>query len=129
MVGLTVKALQEVGVDITDAKVAVLGYAYLENSDDTRNSPSEVLVARLREMGSAVTIHDPYVSEYQGELEEVVRDCDVVVLMVAHDVYRAADLDGLREQVAQPILIDGRHVFSAEQARAAGWDYWGVGQG
>ena len=50
--------------------------------------------------------------------------------MVAHDVYRAVDLSELRRmQVAQPVLIDGRHVFSTEQARAAGWDYRGVGQG
>ena len=35
----------------------------------------------------------------------------------------------LTAQVARPILIDGRHVFSTEQARAAGWDYRGVGQG
>lgn len=33
MVDLTVKALQEVELNINDAKVAVLGYAYLENSD------------------------------------------------------------------------------------------------
>jgi len=126
---LTSSALREAGVEIKDAKVLVLGYAYLENSDDTRNSPSEVLVARLRELGAEVVIHDPYVPEYQGGLEECVQACDAVVLMVAHDGYRAMDLSELRMQVAQPILIDGRHVFPAERARAAGWDYRGVGQG
>ena len=129
MVNLTIEALQEVGVDVADAKVGVLGYAYHENSDDTRNSPSEVLVARLRELGAEVVIHDPWVPEYRGSLEERVPGCDVIVVMVAHDVYRAVDLSELRMQVARPILVDGRHVFSTEQARAAGWDYRGVGQG
>ena len=112
-----------------DAKVAVLGYAYLENSDDTRNSPSETLVARLRELGAEVVVHDPYVPGYQGDLGEIVQGCDAVVLMVAHDVYHAVDLSVLRSRVARPILIDGRHVFSAEHAQAAGWDYLGVGIG
>jgi UDP-N-acetyl-D-mannosaminuronic acid dehydrogenase len=129
MVDLTVGALQEAGVSITGAKVAVLGYAYLENSDDTRNSPSAVLVARLQEMGAEVVIHDPWVPEYRGDLEECVKGSDAVVVMVRHDAYRAMDLNGLRAQVARPILIDGRNIFPAEQARAAGWNYRGVGQG
>ncbi len=129
VVALTVKALQEAGVDIADAKVAVLGYTYRENTDDTRNSPSEVLVARLRELGAEVTIHDPWVPEYRGDVEEVGRGCDVIVLMVAHDAYRAMDLGRLRSQVARPVLIDGRNMLSAEQARVAGWEYWSVGVG
>jgi UDP-N-acetyl-D-mannosaminuronic acid dehydrogenase len=129
VVALTVKALQESGVDIADAKVAVLGYAYLENSDDARNSPSEILVAQLGKLGAQVVIHDPYVPEYQGDLREMVQDCDAVVLMVAHDAYRALDLSELRMYVARPIFIDGRHVFSIEQARAARWNYWNVGTG
>jgi UDP-N-acetyl-D-mannosaminuronic acid dehydrogenase len=129
VVDLTVEAMREAGVDVTEAKIAVLGYAYLENSDDTRNSPSETLVARLRELGAEVVVHDPYVPGYQGDLDEIVQGCDAVVLMVMHDVYRAIDLDKLRAQVAHPILIDGRNVFSAEQARAAGWDYRSVGKG
>ena len=123
MVGLTVGALQEAGVSITGAKVAVLGYAYLENSDDTRNSPSAVLVARLRDMGAKVVIHDPWVPEYRGDLEECVKGSDAVVVMVRHDVYRTVDLNKLRAQIARPNLIDGRNLFSAQQAWAAGWDY------
>lgn len=129
MADLTVEALREAGVDIAGAKVAVLGYAYLENSDDTRNSPSEVLVTRLRELGAEVAIHDPWVPEYRGDLEARVRDCDAVILMVAHDAYRTVDLGRLRTLVGRPILIDGRNVFPAEQARAAGWNYRGVGRG
>ena len=106
-----------------------LGYAYRENTDDTRNSPSQVLVARLKELGAEVSIHDPWVPEYRGDLEERVQGCDAIVVMVAHDTYRTVDLDSLRAGVARPILIDGRNVFSAEHAQAAGWDYRSVGNG
>ena len=129
MAELTVDALEEVGLEVEDARIAVLGYAYLENSDDTRNSPSVTLINRLEELGAEVVIHDPWVREYQGDLEVLVQGCDAIVVMVAHDEYRAMSLDALREWVARPILIDGRHVFSAEQARAAGWVYRGVGRG
>ena len=126
---LLIDALSRAGMAIEDARVAVLGYAYLENSDDTRNSPSQVLVARLRELGAQVVIHDPYVPEYKGDLAQVVQGCDAIVLMVAHDVYRAVDLEDLKVKVACPILIDGRHIFSMRQAQTAGWDYYSVGLG
>ena len=126
---LTVDALEEAGLEIEGAWVAVLGYAYLENSDDTRNSPSEILVNRLEELGAQVRIHDPWVREYQGDLADVVRDCDAVVVMVAHDAYRELGLAGLRELVAHPVLVDGRNVFLPEQVQATGWIYRGVGRG
>jgi UDP-N-acetyl-D-mannosaminuronic acid dehydrogenase len=129
MAELTVDALERAGVEIEDARIAVLGYAYLENSDDTRNSPSITLVSRLQELGAEVMIHDPWVRGYDGDVEERVQDCDALVVMVAHDEYRAVDLIKLKARVARPILVDGRHVFSVDQARAAGWVYRGVGLG
>jgi UDP-N-acetyl-D-mannosaminuronic acid dehydrogenase len=127
MVDLTVDTLRKSGIGIKGARVVVLGYAYLENSDDTRNSPSEVLVARLQELGAEVVIHDPYVLEYQGNLEELVQSCDAIVVMVAHDIYRSIDLGKLRS--IKPVIVDGRHVFDAAQARAVGLVYHSIGQG
>jgi UDP-N-acetyl-D-mannosaminuronic acid dehydrogenase len=138
---LTVDALKEVGVEIEDARIAVLGYAYLENSDDTRNAPSITLVSRLEELGAEVCIHDPYVAGYQGSLAERVRGCDAAVLMVKHDSYRRVDLGQLREwltspgscggrcQGRQPVLVDGRHVFDGDEAEATGFVFRGVGVG
>jgi len=112
MADLTVNALHEAGVDIAEAKVAVLGYAYLENSDDARNSPSEILVARLRELGAEVAIHDPWVVEYRGELVERVKGCDAAVIMVAHDEYTRLTIADLAARLRHPVIVDGRHALS-----------------
>ena len=128
MADLTVGALREAGVGIAGAKVAVLGYAYLENSDDTRNSPSEVLVAHLRELGAEVTIHDPWVPEYRGDLEERVRGCDVVVLMVAHDEYRRLNWGDLKAHLRHPVLVDGRRVVPDPTRQLPGFIFRGVGR-
>jgi UDP-N-acetyl-D-mannosaminuronic acid dehydrogenase len=113
---LTVDALREAGRDIAGARVAVLGYAYLENSDDTRNSPSAVLVEKLRAQGAEVVVHDPYVPEYRGDLLERVQGCDAVVVMVRHEEYRA-----LPAQVLDaPVIVDGRNVVSAIAQRKVG---------
>ena len=54
------------GCRLGGARIGVLGYRYLEDSDDTRNSPSEVLVGRLQALGAEVVVHDPWVPAYRG---------------------------------------------------------------
>jgi UDP-N-acetyl-D-mannosaminuronic acid dehydrogenase len=135
MAELTMEALDQVGIEIEDARVAVLGYAYLENSDDTRNAPSITLINRLEELGAEVCIHDPYVAQYRGNLAERVRGCDAVVVMVRHDLYRELNLGRLSEwlarstQKAPPVLVDGRRVFNRDQAQEAGFVFRGIGIG
>jgi UDP-N-acetyl-D-mannosaminuronic acid dehydrogenase len=126
---LTTAALAEAGIEIKAARVAILGYAYLEDSDDTRNSPSQALEAELRRLGMDLRIHDPWVAPYQGELLECVKGCDALVVMVAHSAYKALSLEALKAALRTPILVDGRHAFDAARAQAIGFAYYGVGVG
>ena len=124
---LAEESLATAGVAVEGAKVAVLGYAYLENTSDTRNSPTIPLVERLRSMGATVTIHDPHVQEYDLGLKEAVSGSDCVILMVAHDEYRDLDLADLRAWVSTPVLIDGRNLWQKTRAEDLGFIYAGVG--
>jgi UDP-N-acetyl-D-mannosaminuronic acid dehydrogenase len=127
--GLVEEALGELGAALSAARIAILGYAYLEDSDDTRNSPSAILAARLRELGAEVVIHDPWVKEHQGDMINKVAGCDAIVLMVKHRAYHDLDLRLLGPIMRRPVAVDGRHVIDQEDARAAGWVYRAVGQG
>lgn len=127
VVNLLVEALHSADRDVRHARILVMGYTYLEDSDDTRNSPSEVLVGVLRSMGTEVVIHDPYVPGYQGALLDKARGCEAAVVMVKHAEYCNLDLNSLQEALTAPVLVDGRAVFSPERAAAAGLLYRCVG--
>ena len=129
MAKLTVDALGEAGIPVETARVAVLGYSYLENSDDTRNSPSAVLVERLLELGAEVVIHDPWVEVYKGDIYHLAEGCDAVVIMVAHDVYSDLDLAALKSTLKTPVLVAGRRVVTRTEADKDGFIYRGVGEG
>jgi UDP-N-acetyl-D-mannosaminuronic acid dehydrogenase len=129
MVGLVEKALIRQKKKIGQSKILVMGFAYLENSDDTRNSPSSSLVGGLDALGAEVVIHDPYVDEYKGDLLHKADGCDAAVIMVRHDAYLHLDLDALKSALKTPILVDGRRVIEPNTAREAGFDYSGVGFG
>ncbi len=112
---------------LAGARVLVMGYAYLEESDDTRNSPSEALVQQLAGRGAQVVIHDPYVPGYQGDLLAAAQGCDAAIVMVNHQAYRTANLAALSGVMRQPLLIDGRRVYQPEALRQAGWQYVLIG--
>lgn len=115
------------GRKMQGAQVTVLGYAYLENTSDARNSPTITLVQSLEESGATITVHDPHFEEYDLDLQEAVSGSDCVILMVAHDEYRALDLADLRVWVSTPVLVDGRNVWDKTRARDLGFVYAGVG--
>jgi UDP-N-acetyl-D-mannosaminuronic acid dehydrogenase len=129
VVALVRDALAAAGRAPAGARIAVLGYSYLEESGDTRNSPSVVVVDALRRLGAEVAVHDPYVPEYQGEVRAALQDADATVVMVRHQEYLALDLAALRGVVRLPVLVDGRRILDPEQARAHGWDYHALGVG
>ena len=127
MVDLTEQALAGHGLTLNGAHVAVLGYAFKEDTDDDRDSPSMYLVQELQARGASPVIHDPYISTYNIPMNDVLRAANVVIIMAAHYAYRSLDLMNLRQQVSTPVIIDGRHVVDARAAREYGFTYVGVG--
>lgn len=109
------------------SRVAVLGYAYLENTGDTRNSPSGALVERLEQAGASVAIHDPFVPEYRGAVEDVVRGADAVAVAVAHREYDGLSPDMLRGLLRTPLVVDARRVLDSAACRDAGLTYLAIG--
>ncbi len=131
---LAVKALAEQGVALERARVAVLGVAYLEDSDDTRNTPAVPVIEALQAQGAQVVAHDPYVRELEGyeltrNLDLALKDADAAVLVTRHRQYYDLDLAWLKGIMRTPILVDGRNVFPAATVRAAGFSYKAIGKG
>ena len=129
-VGELVKsALAENGLTLSGSRIIVLGYAYLENSGDIRNSPSEKLVSWLKMQNVSVLIHDPCVQEYHGDVLEMAKECDAAVLMVAHKEYFELSLKNLAKSLRHPILVDGRNVFDRGEAASNGYTFKSLGRG
>jgi UDP-N-acetyl-D-mannosaminuronic acid dehydrogenase len=121
---LVLDALREAGLTPTQAQVVILGYAYLENSDDARNTPTEPLMRFLQEAGVRFTIHDPFVPPYETPLEQAVAGADCLVLMVRHHQYLESDLAALGNRMRTRILVDGRNAFTPPE----GFIYRGLGR-
>jgi UDP-N-acetyl-D-mannosaminuronic acid dehydrogenase len=122
-------ALARVGRPLAEARILVLGYAYLEDSDDARNSPTQDLLEWLRARDAYVDVHDPCVPGLDIDLTQASVGADCIILMVAHSAYRHLSLDALGRAMRTRILVDGRHFFDPEVAASAGFAYRCVGIG
>jgi UDP-N-acetyl-D-mannosaminuronic acid dehydrogenase len=134
MRNLVEEALHEKDVSLQDAKVCILGLAFLENSDDTRNTPTLPLYNFLKGRCEEVVVHDPFVKEFQGvvlmnDLEDALRNRDCIVIMTRHKDYLDLQLDWLKSFLATLVIVDGRNIFNPDDCEKAGFTYRGVGVG
>lgn len=118
--------------------IGIMGLAFKPNTDDLRDAPSITLVDRLLAMGARVKVYDPVVGpetrivqegvHFATDLVGLARDCDALVLVTEWDEFRKVDLRQLAGVMRQANLVDGRNLWSPDEARAAGFDYRGVGR-
>jgi UDP-N-acetyl-D-mannosaminuronic acid dehydrogenase len=136
MFRLTVDALKRAGIPMKGAKVAILGWAFLSNSDDTRNTPSEPYRDACIKAGILVAVHDPYVAEYPGitiipGIEEAVKGADAIVIFAGHQQYRTLAPKVLKHLSGKkhPVIIDGRNMVNPDVYIREGFVYKGIGRG
>lgn len=115
-------------------RVALLGLAFKEGTDDMRESPAIPVARALVERGARLAAYDPIAMPaaravmpagiaYAASLEEVLRDADAVVLVTRWDEFqRVPQL--LAGSARQPLVIDGRRVL--EPSSLARYD--GIGR-
>lgn len=130
VVMLTEDALSAFGISLAKATLAVFGYAYRPNTDDTRDTPSQAYIALVEARGAKVRVHDPYVAPYKGDVDAALEGADAAVILVGHDQYLQHDWRAALKRMRTPVLIDARHVlpdgFQADgaQVRVLGRGDW-----
>jgi UDP-N-acetyl-D-glucosamine dehydrogenase len=83
-------ALNDAGLPVKGARIAILGVSYKPGVGDTRESPALKIIGLLLDMGGQVQYHDPHVpalAEFglqSTPLQELLPDSDVAVIVTAH---------------------------------------------
>ncbi len=111
------RALNDAGLPVRGARIAVFGVGYKPGVGDTRESPALKIVALLRELGAEIRYHDPHVPALGDfalssvPLEEALRDADLALIVTAHP---GVDHDLIAGRA--PLVVDLRGVTRATRA-------------
>ncbi len=142
---------------VTGKRIAVLGFAFKADTNDTREAPAIRICRDLLEEGAQLAIYDPKVSEAQmatdlaqepqsapagnglsGEgvwqlaasAEAAATGADAVLILTEWRQFAELDWPGLAAVMRHPAwLFDARAIADAEAAAAAGLNLWTVGRG
>jgi UDPglucose 6-dehydrogenase len=117
-------------IDLQGRKVGILGLSFKPNTDDMRDAPSLDVIEQLKAEGCDVYCYDPKAKSEHNNCKdpyEVCENSDALLVLTEWEEFSLLDLEKARELMRNGILIDGRNVFNAEEARKAGFIYHGVG--
>src|SRR6201996_5526570 len=132
------RKVSSVAGNLRGKTVAVLGLTFKPDTDDMREAPSIPLVTGLLDMGAKVRAHDPVGMEAaRRELPDIeycddpylcARGADALVVVTEWAQYRALDLDRLKSELAQPVVVDLRNVYRPEDMATHGFVYESIGR-
>ena len=137
------RILTHFGRQLGGKKVAIWGLSFKPETDDIRESPALTLIEQLVEAGATVAAYDPVAMpnvraqlgraidqtvELADEPYAAAAGADALVLVTEWHELRDPDLARLAGAMRTLTLFDGRNMWSARAARAAGFTYYGIGR-
>ena len=118
--------------------IGLWGLAFKPNTDDIREAPSLKLIDSLLNEGATVKACDPAaIAKVKSIYPQLIyeKDCYAaaacshgIIIVTEWDEYKAADMKKVKSVMLQPIIIDGRNAFDAQQLREIGFRYTGIGR-
>ena len=128
-----------VGGSLDRKTVALLGLTFKPNTDDLRESPAMAIRDGLTAAGAVVRAFDPVGMKiaaleeragvtYCRDEYETARGADALVVATEWNQFRALDLDRIRAELKEPVIVDLRNVYDPLAMRARGFRYSCIGR-
>ena len=120
-------------------RFGVWGLSFKPRTDDMREAPSIVIVNSLIEYGAEVIAYDPEAETSAKRIfgdkinlvkssYDVLDGADALIVITEWNEFREPDFDRMRKLMRNPIIFDGRNLFSVEQMQAQGFEYISIGR-
>src|SRR5712691_1453650 len=132
------KVSAALGGNLRGKTIAVLGLTFKPNTDDMREAPAIPLITALQDMGAKVRAYDPVgMANAKSEFPDLAfaddpyacaARADALVIVTEWELFRALDLDRLKQTMAQPVVVDLRNVYRPDEMARAGFVYDSIGR-
>ncbi len=125
--------------DLRQKHLAVLGLSFKPNTDDIREAPALDIIQALLEDGASVSVYDPVAMkhvrglfkeriDYAKDPYDACHHADAALFLTEWNEFTYLHLPKLKQQLRQPIIIDGRNIFDPVKMERLGFEYASMGQ-
>jgi UDPglucose 6-dehydrogenase len=119
--------------------VAVWGLAFKPRTDDMREAPAIPLIEALLAAGATVQAYDPEAVKvakglfgdrisYSATNYDALKGADCLAIVTEWSEFRRPDFERMRALMREPVVFDGRNLFTPEQMKQHGFTYYSIGR-
>jgi len=124
---------------MAERTVAVWGLAFKPKTDDMREAPSIPLITSLLDAGAKVQTYDPEATKvakgifgdritYTTNNYDALKDADCLAILTEWNEFRRPDFARMKTLLREPVVFDGRNLFTPEQMTQNGFRYYSIGR-
>ena len=136
---ITLKARELLDGSVSGKTVSLLGLAFKQDTDDTRESPSLTVARSLLNQGANVKAYDPVAMANASRDVPGITMCDnpysaaaesdALLVLTPWNEFKQLDMRRVLKSMRRPIIIDGRNMYNPDELKEIGFVYRGVGRG
>jgi UDPglucose 6-dehydrogenase len=119
--------------------IAVWGLSFKPRTDDMREAPAITIIEGLLAQGAKVQAFDPQASrvatgifgsrvQLAGKSYDALKGADALAIVTEWNEFREPDFPRMRKLLREPVIFDGRNLYSPEQMKAQGFTYYSIGR-
>jgi UDPglucose 6-dehydrogenase len=125
--------------EVEGRTLALWGLAFKPRTDDIREAPALTIIDFFLERGASLQVFDPRamgrVRQLYGDrltycelAYEAVKDADALVIATEWNEFRRPDFERVRQALKQPVIFDGRNLYTPERMQQRGFEYYCIGR-
>src|SRR5262245_27057943 len=137
--GRLVAKMQEHFGDLSDLTFALWGLAFKPRTDDMREAPAITIITELLDQGAKVKAYDPEALhtaralfgdriELCSKSYEALEGADALAIVTEWNEFREPDFKKIRSLLKNPVVFDGRNLYTPEQMCSQGFTYYSIGR-
>ncbi len=118
---------------------AMWGLSFKPKTDDMREAPSLVIIDMLLEAGAKVQAYDPVsmpeakhmIGDKITFVEDAVqatKGADALLLITEWPEFRLPDWEEIKTNMKGHVIFDGRNIYTADEIKQHGFEYFGIGR-
>ena len=128
--------------DLKGKTIALWGLSFKPKTNDMREATSRVLMEALWAAGAAVQAYDPQAMQETSRLypnQDGLRLCETayealkgaaaLIIVTEWQEFRSPDFDLIKQELTDPVIIDGRNIYDPGMLESMGIIYYGIGRG
>lgn len=145
------KIIQKLYNTVNGKKIAILGWAFKKDTNDTRESAAIYVADHLLYEQANIAVYDPKVTAQQiysdvdylatrsseenkklikvyDDPYEVCKDAHAVAILTEWDEFKSYDWQQIYDNMLKPAnIFDGRNLLDREELRKIGFKVWAIG--